>query len=41
VAYTERGIQVDEQLRTSQKHVFACGDVIGSFQFTHYAAWQA
>jgi pyruvate/2-oxoglutarate dehydrogenase complex dihydrolipoamide dehydrogenase (E3) component len=41
VAYTERGIQVDEQLRTTQKHVFACGDVIGSFQFTHYAAWQA
>ncbi|MDQ6673200.1 MAG: FAD-dependent oxidoreductase [Chloroflexota bacterium] len=41
VAYTERGIQVDEHLRTSQKHIFACGDVIGSFQFTHYAAWQA
>jgi pyruvate/2-oxoglutarate dehydrogenase complex dihydrolipoamide dehydrogenase (E3) component len=41
VAYAERGIQVDEHLRTSQKHIFACGDVIGSFQFTHYAAWQA
>jgi pyruvate/2-oxoglutarate dehydrogenase complex dihydrolipoamide dehydrogenase (E3) component len=41
VVYTERGIQVDEQLRTTQEHVFACGDVIGSLQFTHYAAWQA
>ena len=41
VAYSERGIQVDARLRTSQKHILACGDVIGSFQFTHYAAWQA
>jgi len=41
VAYSERGVQVDEHLRTSQKHIFACGDVIGSYQFTHYAAWQA
>jgi pyruvate/2-oxoglutarate dehydrogenase complex dihydrolipoamide dehydrogenase (E3) component len=41
VSYTERGIEVDKHLRTSQKHIYACGDVIGSFQFTHYAAWQA
>jgi len=32
---------VNEHLQTSQKHIYACGDVIGSFQFTHYAAWQA
>ncbi len=41
IKYSERGIEVDEHLRTSQKHIYACGDVIGSFQFTHYAAWQA
>jgi len=41
VKYSGRGIEVDEHLRTSQKHIYACGDVIGSFQFTHYAAWQA
>jgi pyruvate/2-oxoglutarate dehydrogenase complex dihydrolipoamide dehydrogenase (E3) component len=41
VSYSQRGIQVDQQLRTTQRHIFACGDVIGSFQFTHYAAWQA
>ena len=41
VGYSERGIEVDEHLRTRQKHIYACGDVIGSFQFTHYAAWQA
>ena len=41
VKYSERGIEVDEHRRSSQKHIYACGDVIGSFQFTHYAAWQA
>jgi len=41
VKYSERGIAVDEHLQTSQKHIYACGDVIGSYQFTHYAAWQA
>jgi pyruvate/2-oxoglutarate dehydrogenase complex dihydrolipoamide dehydrogenase (E3) component len=41
VSYSERGIEVDKYLRTSQKHIYACGDVIGGFQFTHYAAWQA
>ena len=41
VDHTDRGVVVDEHLRTSQKHIYACGDVIGGFQFTHYAAWQA
>jgi pyruvate/2-oxoglutarate dehydrogenase complex dihydrolipoamide dehydrogenase (E3) component len=41
VKYSERGIQVNDQLRTTQDHIYACGDVIGGFQFTHYAAWQA
>ena len=41
VRYSERGIEVDQHLQTNQKHIYACGDVIGSFQFTHYAAWQA
>ena len=41
VTYSERGIEVDNRLRTNQKHIYACGDVIGGLQFTHYAAWQA
>lgn len=41
VNYSDRGVEVDEHLQTSQKHIYACGDVIGGFQFTHYAAWQA
>jgi pyruvate/2-oxoglutarate dehydrogenase complex dihydrolipoamide dehydrogenase (E3) component len=41
VAYSARGIEVDDHLRTSQRHIFAAGDCIGSYQFTHYAGWQA
>lgn len=40
VAHGPQGILVDDHLRTSESHIYACGDVIGSFQFTHYAAWQ-
>lgn len=41
VTWTPQGIRVDADLRTSQAHIYACGDAIGSFQFTHYASWQA
>lgn len=37
----EKGITVNEKLRTSHPHIYAAGDVTGSFQFTHYAGWQA
>lgn len=40
VAFNPKGIVVDARLRTSQRHIYACGDVTGSWQFTHYAAWQ-
>jgi pyruvate/2-oxoglutarate dehydrogenase complex dihydrolipoamide dehydrogenase (E3) component len=40
VAYSKRGIGVDEKLRTSQKHIYAAGDVTGSFQFTHAAGYE-
>ncbi|MFQ5596170.1 MAG: dihydrolipoyl dehydrogenase family protein [Anaerolineae bacterium] len=41
VAYTANGIQVDDYLRTTQRHIYAAGDCTGGFQFTHYAGWQA
>jgi pyruvate/2-oxoglutarate dehydrogenase complex dihydrolipoamide dehydrogenase (E3) component len=41
VAYTPKGIQVDDNLRTSQPHFYAAGDCTGGHQFTHYAGWQA
>jgi pyruvate/2-oxoglutarate dehydrogenase complex dihydrolipoamide dehydrogenase (E3) component len=35
-----RGIKVDSRLRTSQKHIYAAGDVAGGFQFTHAAGYE-
>ena len=40
VAFNGRGIEVDQRLRTSQKHIFAAGDVNGGFQFTHAAGYE-
>jgi pyruvate/2-oxoglutarate dehydrogenase complex dihydrolipoamide dehydrogenase (E3) component len=36
----KKGIKVDERLRTTQKHIFAAGDVTGKFQFTHAAGYE-
>lgn len=41
VKFERRGITVDSYLRTSQKHIYACGDVVGPYQFTHTADFQA
>ena len=41
VVHSPRGIEVDDHLRTSQRHIYAAGDCTGSYQFTHYAGWQA
>lgn len=40
VEYDARGVKVDDRLRTSQKHIFAAGDVIGKHQFTHAAGYE-
>jgi len=34
---TERGVRVNDYLQTSQRHIYAVGDVIGPFLFTHMA----
>lgn len=41
VNYSEKGIPVDDRLRTNVKHIYAAGDVTGGYQFTHFAGWQA
>ncbi|HWR97358.1 MAG TPA: FAD-dependent oxidoreductase, partial [Candidatus Methanoperedens sp.] len=40
VEYTARGIPTDARLRTSAKHIFACGDVHGRYAFTHVAGYE-
>jgi len=41
IDYDKRGVTVDARLRTSNKKVFAIGDVAGGFQFTHVAGYHA
>lgn len=41
VAVTPAGISVDVRLRTSNRRVYALGDVTGGAQFTHVASYQA
>jgi pyruvate/2-oxoglutarate dehydrogenase complex dihydrolipoamide dehydrogenase (E3) component len=40
IQFDRSGIKVDNRLRTSQKHIFAAGDVNGGFQFTHAAGYE-
>jgi pyruvate/2-oxoglutarate dehydrogenase complex dihydrolipoamide dehydrogenase (E3) component len=40
VEVDRKGIPVDARLRTSQKHIYACGDVTGAYQFTHAAGYE-
>jgi len=41
IEYNRTGITVDHRLRTTNKRVFAIGDVVGGYQFTHMAAYHA
>ena len=41
IDFTTKGITTDNRLRTSQKHIFAIGDVTGRHQFTHVAGYHA
>jgi dihydrolipoamide dehydrogenase len=41
ITYSNKGIQVNEHLQTSAPNIFAIGDVIGGYFFTHMAAYQA
>ena len=41
VAFTKRGVTIDDRFRTSNPRIFAIGDVASPFQFTHAADAQA
>jgi pyruvate/2-oxoglutarate dehydrogenase complex dihydrolipoamide dehydrogenase (E3) component len=40
VTHGPGGIPVDRYLRTSARHIYAAGDVLGGYQFSHLAGWQ-
>ena len=41
VEYNEKGVIVNQKLQTSNKRIYGCGDVIGGYQFTHVAGYEA
>lgn len=41
IAYDRRGISVGRDLRSSNRRVYAIGDVAGGYQFTHIAGYHA
>lgn len=40
IPFDQQGIKVNDRLRTSHKHIYAAGDVIGGYQFTHVAGYE-
>ena len=41
IEYAKRGVTVDQGLRSTNKKVYAAGDVAGGLQFTHVAGYHA
>jgi len=41
VKLAKSGIEVNSKLQTTNPRIYACGDVIGGYQFTHVASYQA
>ncbi|KJH70035.1 dihydrolipoyl dehydrogenase family protein [Aliterella atlantica] len=37
----KKGIRVNAKLQTTNPRIYACGDVIGGYQFTHVASYEA
>lgn len=41
VDYTPRGITVNELMQTTARHIYAAGDVVGPYNYTHTAIYQS
>jgi pyruvate/2-oxoglutarate dehydrogenase complex dihydrolipoamide dehydrogenase (E3) component len=40
IPFDHKGLTVDSRLRTSHRHIYGAGDVIGGHQFTHVAGYE-
>jgi len=40
LSYEPGGVKVNSYLRTNHRHIYAAGDVIGGYQFTHVAGYE-
>ena len=36
---TKQGVKVDQYYATANPNIYACGDVVSPFKFTHSADW--
>jgi pyruvate/2-oxoglutarate dehydrogenase complex dihydrolipoamide dehydrogenase (E3) component len=41
VEYNKKGVVVNDRLQTTAKNIWACGDIVGPYLFTHMAEYQA
>jgi pyruvate/2-oxoglutarate dehydrogenase complex dihydrolipoamide dehydrogenase (E3) component len=41
VKFHQRGLKLNGKLQTTNPRIYACGDVIGGYQFTHIAQYEA
>ncbi|MEC4986199.1 MAG: NAD(P)/FAD-dependent oxidoreductase [Oscillatoria sp. PMC 1068.18] len=41
VEFSNQGVKVNEKLQTTNPQIYACGDVIGGYQFPHLAEYEA
>ncbi len=41
IEFNKKGIITNEKLQTTAKNIYACGDVVGPYQFSHMAEYQA
>jgi hypothetical protein len=41
VSYTKKGVQVNDQLQTTQPDIYAAGDICSPYEFTHAADFMA
>lgn len=41
VEYDKTRVRTDSSLRTTARHIYACGDLLGAYQFSHMAEYEA